>query len=183
MVVSLSKEIWHSSCSLRCSHSGAGSAWANGRDCANAGVASACRVCQPLGLRSKNLGVWYKSIVGVKGIARAVEYWNHGSTQVWVQNHPGLTDRNLWPHTIPFTVHGDGAQCTLQGKRLVLHCSSALSTDISMCNRFLFAALPDKIASKGMRADELCKVLVWCFDCLTQGVWPAKDHLGRPMTG
>ncbi len=96
-----------------------------------------------------------------------------------VATAPGAEEPTL---IIPIGIHGDDAGVAAGEKVLVLTWGSLACHGGPRDSRITFSMVKGSEATRGANVqEELYKVLVWSFQCLAAGKYPAEDHTGQPF--
>ena len=111
-------------------------------------------------------------------------YWGNAIQSEWGRSHPAslpplLEFRNK---IIPLAVHADGVECYNSTEFHILSWSSCLCHSGKVDDeRHLICATDEARMVPGRTYDEIVKFMTWNFDVLASGMYPACDHLGRPL--
>lgn len=97
----------------------------------------------------------------------------------WYSSHPVVTASPNPDHRIPLGLHGDDAGMHRQRPVTVVTWGPVAVKLPTLDTRIVFSALRAADVVPGVTLTTLFRVLVWSFECLASGKYPACDHEGR----
>eukprot|EP00959_Pyramimonas_sp_CCMP1952_P062094 1297699-Pyramimonas_sp.AAC.1 len=117
---------------------------------------------------------------------RRIEYWRTvANREPWFALHPNIEEflrRPQW--CCPLALHGDDV-CCKRGLTPLSALVQSLSSPVAWAefdSLYLLAC----VVLKRLQDDSLrflYGVIKWSMNCLADGRWPERDHLGRPFAG
>jgi len=63
---------------------------------------------------------------------------------------------------------------------LTISWGSVASRSETLWSKILFTVVPEELLIKGVTDEMLYEILVWSLELIHKGVWPEKDHEGKP---
>jgi len=125
--------------------------------------------------------IFNEVFMGGEGKPALARYWTNVWSQNWAREHPAFVQHNVpVDHAIPLGCHADKGQHVKRDKILAMSTRGVLCTLATLFGTFLYTICPDEILIKGRTDEELYAIWVWSFWVLLGGVWPDRDHHGRP---
>ena len=118
---------------------------------------------------------WRRSVLGEPG--ELLAFWEHALAHyTWTQDHP-LREHFAAGTCLPIAVYGDGARVTRDDSLLAITWNSVMTK--GMDNKMLICACPTTWLLD-TSVDDIMTVVAWSLACMSDGVYPATDHLGNP---
>ena len=125
-----------------------------------------------------------RGLLGQYGEIGPSYYWGNAIQSEWGRSHPAslpplLEFRNK---IIPLAVHADGVECYSSTEFHVFSWSSCLCHSGKVDDeRHLICATDEARMVPGHTYDEIVNFMKWNFEVTASGMYPACDHLGRPL--